>query len=131
MRSASPSPKFVRRLVNDPSVKREPKKDFRDWVKDQVHSKMAALKRNVSGDSSSSPDVHSATAAMDSLDLGESIAHLAVTSAQQLPSSDRIPIENLDPSASTAEQMAAAASANSPKLMRSPPPIVISRPSPN
>ena len=130
VRSASPSPKFARRLVgSDPPVK--PKKDFRDWVKDQVHLKIAAFKRSVS-DSPSSADVGSATAAMESLDLSGSLPHLVVTPADQPTSSEPIPSENLDPPP-TAEQMSAPAM--SPKVTRSPPPppppFAISRPSPN
>lgn len=140
VRSASPSPKFARRLANDPSVKREPKKDFRDWVKDQVHLKIAAFKRNVSGDGPSSPDVGVATAAIEALDLSESVPHLVVTPADQNPPRPNIPSQPIppteypdSPTSSAAEQMAA--SANLPKLVRSPPPppppFVISKPSSN
>jgi hypothetical protein len=46
VRSASASPKFPRR-VNDPGSPK-PKRDFRNWVKDQVHLKIPSFKRSAS-----------------------------------------------------------------------------------
>ncbi len=60
VQSASASPKFPRR-VNDPGSPK-PKRDFRNWVKDQVHLKIPSLKRSASdGGSHSGASVSSPT----------------------------------------------------------------------
>jgi hypothetical protein len=82
VRSASLSPKFARR-VNDPkSLKREPKRDFRNWVKDQVHLKFPSFKRSVSDEGSHSrAGISSPTIAIAPLEMNSSLPKVVVTPA--------------------------------------------------
>lgn len=126
IRSASPSPKLFRRTkANQLAVKHESKKDFRDWVKDQVHLKIASLKRSISGSGSTSgdPDAATASAAMDPLDFDPCLPQVMVTPAEATAPCDYSMCsaeQTQDLSASFAAVQIA--SPKPPKKMRSPPP---------
>jgi hypothetical protein len=119
VRSASSSPKFSRR-VNDPSSsKREPKRDFRNWVKDQVHLKFPSFKRSVSDERSHSrAGIRSPTVLTGPLEMNLSLPQVVVTPAD--PSALFSPGENPKhfPSSLTAQ----VSCSDSLKLKSKPPP---------
>lgn len=128
IRSASCSPKFSRRANESSSSKREPKRDFRDWVKDRVHLKLPNFMRSFSRDGTvPKADPCLEGVATDPVETIPSLPQLLITPAEATPNS---PIPVQDPEVSASSDEPSAPLLGSPKLRRPPLPPPLPPPMP-
>lgn len=118
IRSASSSPKFGRRVNESDSSKQEPKRDLRDWVKDQVYLKFPYLMRSINRDATAPRTSHYlGPTATDPVETSPSLPQLVITPANATHDA-LLPTEN--PEVSASPKTVQIPLLGSPKLKRPP-----------